>query len=570
VWFSRERSRSRPGRPRLSIRPRLELLEDRCLPSGGVLDPTFGTNGVVTTNVASLNDSFADAVATYPKAGTANDGKIVVAGTVTNSQGSWDQDMAVVRYNLDGSLDTTFGGSGQVITSVGASSDGAGDVIVQPDGKVVVAGWTGGRSSNFALVRYNADGSLDTSFGGTKAKGVVTTDINNSLDFGWTLALQADGKLVVAGTTIAKNGTTTDLALVRYNADGSLDTSFGTGGKVTRHFTAPLAANVHGGIDLAIDPSTNPPDSNAGKIVVAAQLTQGPMVVVRLNPNGSPDTSFGSNGAGYVSISSWTSLAAGAVAIQADDRIVVAGIAPGTPSTGSDIGLARFNTNGTPDATFGSGGIVVGPLPNNERARSLTLQPDGKIVVAGDTLDLSIPNGSYQFLVARFNAADGSLDTSFGTGGVAVSTGFNVMDSKMDVALEPDGRIVVAGTAPFGTGNCIALARFLATGPQIGSFTASPNPVTAGSSVTLTAANVVAQNLGSTVPQVTFYVDSNGDGVLDAGDTQLTGTLTQSGSTWTLTIDTIGWAADTYTLFARAKDSYGAFGDPLALTLTVM
>jgi hypothetical protein len=138
------------------------------------------------------------------------------------------------------------------------------------------------------------------------------------------------------------------------------------------------------------------------------------------------------------------------------------------------------------------------------------------------------------------------------------------------VALEPDGRIVLAGyttgSGPVG----FALARFLATGPQIaGSFTANPNPATVNGTVTLTVTNVQALNPGSTVTQVAFYVDSNGDGVLDAGDTQLTGTLTQSGSTWTLTIDTTGWVAGTYRLFAQAEDSYGAFSDPLALTLAL-
>jgi uncharacterized delta-60 repeat protein len=490
-------------------RPGLEILENRDVPSGGVLDPTFGTNGVVTTDVASDNASFASAVATYPKEGTANDGKIVAVGVVTGNNQA--QAMAVVRYNLDGSLDTSFGGSGQVTTSVGSAREGAGDVIVQPDGKVVVAGWTGGISSNFALVRYNADGSLDT--------------------------------------------------------------SFGTGGKVTHQFSAPLAANIHGGIDLAIDPSTNPLDSNAGKIVVAAQLgtdtSLGPMVVLRLNTNGSPDTSFGSNGAGYVSITTLNGGDVAAVAVQSDDRIVVAGINPGTPNTGQNIGLARFNPDGTPDATFGSGGFVDAPLPNNEKARSLALRPDGKIVVAGDTDNLSQPNGSHQFMVARFNAADGSLDTSFGTGGLAVSTGFNVDVDKVDMALEPDGRIVVAGTIPFlssVSGNHFALARFLAAGPQVDSVVAA----TVGSLVTLTASNVVPLDPGSTVTQVAFYQDSNGDGVFDTGDALLGYGSRSSAGTWTLTFSAKSLASGTYTFFAVAQDSYGAFGDPLAITVQVL
>ncbi len=559
MWFTKKRPSSAPIQRR-AFQPRLERLEDRSLMSGGVLDPTFGTNGVVTTNVASFDASGAYAVATYPKAGTANDGKIVAAGAASSYGSGQIQDMAVVRYNLDGSLDKSFGGSGQVTTSVGSSNDGAGDVIVQPDGKVVVAGWTGGSGSNFALVRYNVDGSLDTSFGGTKAKGVVTTDINNSRDSGWVMALQADGKIVVAGTTIPKNSTTTvDLALVRYNADGSLDSSFGTGGKVTRHFSAPLAANIHGGIDLAIDPNTNPLDPYAAKIVVAAQLTQGPMVVVRLNTNGSPDTSFGNNGAGYVSITTLNGGDAAAVAVQSDDRIVVAGINPGTPSTGQDIGLARFNPDGTADTTFGSGGIVVSRLPNNERARSLAIQPDGKIVVAGDSYDLSLTNGTDPFMVARYNAADGSLDTSFGTGSIALSTGFNVIADKVDVALEPDGRIVVAGTTPVGSGR-FALARLLATGPQIGSFTASQP--SAAAPVALTASNITDSNPASSIIGVSFYYyDSSGNKVV-------LGTVStpDSSGDWTL-MTTL--PPGTYTLYAQAEDNYGAFADAVLLTLTV-
>jgi uncharacterized delta-60 repeat protein len=212
---------------------------------------------------------------------------------------------------------------------------------------------------------------------------------------------------------------------------------------------------------------------------------------------------------------------------------------------------------------------VVSPLPNDERARSLTIQPDGKIVVAGDSYDLSLTNGTDPFMVARYNAADGSLDSSFGTGGIALSTGFNVSADKVDVALEPDGRIVVAGTAPFGTSDRFALARFLAAGPQIGSFTASPSPVAVGSTVTLTAGNVVAINPGSTVTQVVFFVDSNNGGVLNAGDTLLDYGSQSSSGTWTFTFSTSGWAAASYTLFAQAEDSYGAFSDPVALALAL-
>jgi uncharacterized delta-60 repeat protein len=271
--------------------PRLEALEDRCLLSAGVLDTTFGSGGLVTTSLGINNASYDYSVAIYHNQGAANESKIVAAGTFLSSASHWDQDVGVVRYNLDGSLDKSFGGSGEVTTSFGSGGDGAHDVKIQPDGKVVVAGWTGGAGSDFAVVRYNADGSLDTTFG---TGGKAITDINRGGDVAYTMGLQPDGRIVLAGTTTPKNTSNVDLAVVRYNADGGLDTSFGTGGKVTRHFAFPLAANVHGGMDMVIDSSTN-------KVVVVAQLTQDPLVVVRLNTNGSPDASFGSNGAGYVS-----------------------------------------------------------------------------------------------------------------------------------------------------------------------------------------------------------------------------------------------------------------------------
>src|SRR5262249_41650533 len=163
-----------------------------CLLSGGVLDPTFDTDGIVTTSVASIHFSSAYAVATYPQTRPADDGKVVAAGWVNPVFGKYQG--AVVRYNRHGSLDTSFDHHRQVTTKLTTGPNMAGDVKVQPDGKVVVAGWTGDSNSDFALVRYNYDGSLDTAFGGASAKGKVLTDINHTSDYGLTMALQADGK----------------------------------------------------------------------------------------------------------------------------------------------------------------------------------------------------------------------------------------------------------------------------------------------------------------------------------------------------------------------------------------
>jgi uncharacterized delta-60 repeat protein len=240
--------------------------------------------------------------------------------------------------------------------------------------------------------------------------------------------------------------------------------------------------------------------------------------------------------------------------VQPDDRIVLAGSASVAP--GYDIGLARLNPDGTLDASFGSGGIVVTPLPT-QQAAALAIQSDGKLVVAGEA--------SNNLLVARYNTADGSLDTAFGNNGVAATSGVTVLPHKVGAALEPDGRIVVAGTQDHSFG--FAVARFLAAGPQIGSFTASPNPVSAGSDLTLTAGNITDPNPGATITQVAFYLDANGDGVLTAADTLLGyGTRNPEG-TWAFTFSTAGWAPGSYTLFAEAQDSCGAWGSPAATTV---
>ncbi len=188
----------------------------------GSLDSTFGTGGRVTMPFGNGTDIIR-AVAIQ------KDGKIIAAGYFFNIG---NNDFAIARYNTDGSLDTTYGTNGKVVTAIGNSTDEIFSIAFQPNGKLVVAGCSNNGSNNdFALARYNADGSLDTSFG---AGGKVTTPFFNSFDIPYSVALQADGKIVAAG--FARNTANEDFALARYNTDGSLDNSFGTGGKVTTQF----------------------------------------------------------------------------------------------------------------------------------------------------------------------------------------------------------------------------------------------------------------------------------------------------------------------------------------------
>jgi uncharacterized delta-60 repeat protein len=533
------RSRQKPPKRKPApYRPCLEVLEDRCLLSGGVLDPTFGSGGVVNT-ADNASAYHAVATATYPNKGTANDGKIVAATVAFSGSGAFGGTayLGVSRYNVNGTLDTTFGGTGEVMNFKG---DARG-VAVQSDGKVVVAGV---ESGNFVAVRYNVDGSLDTSFG---SSGEAIIKFGKYQGYAYNVALQPDGKIVLAGQVY--DGSQWDVGLARLTANGRLDASFGTGGRVV----TPLPYSLYSPgsrqnfTNLAIDPNTSASDPNSGKLLVAAHTPAGGAFVVRYNTNGTLDTAFG--GAGHVNLTTEYP----AVVVQSDDRIVVAG----TTAVNSDllIFLARLNADGTLDASFGNGGTVLSPpTPNYDvHADSVALEANGQIVVGGEN-DSGSPGPG--LMAVRWNA-NGSLDSTFGSGGFATAAGTGLADA---MALEPDGRIVVAGKNSYGGG--LELVRFLAAGPQIGSFTASPNPATAGGNLTLTASNITDANPGATITQVTFYAVINGTNTL-------LGYGTQSGGAWTFRFSTAGWAAGAYTLSAVAEDGYGVFGDSCALTLTL-
>jgi uncharacterized delta-60 repeat protein len=222
-----------------------------------------------------------------------------------------------------------------------------------------------------------------------------------------------------------------------------------------------------------------------------------------------------------------------------------------------------LNSDGTLDSSFGAGGEVLQEVvPGagvSDTAYAMGLQADGKIVVAGTH------NGASQsFALGRFNM-DGSLDTTFnGTG--LVTTVIGAGSDARGMAIQPaDGKIIVVGGSSLGA----AAARYLSADPKIGSFTASSNPVASGSNETLTVANLSDSNPSSSITQVAIYVDSNGDGKLEAGSDMLIGYATQtSPGVWTINY-TVNLTAGTYTLFAQAQDNYGLFSDPFALSLTV-
>jgi uncharacterized delta-60 repeat protein len=389
----------------------------------GDLDPTFGTGGKVTTDFGGNETAWGLAVQ--------SDGKAVLAGTRFDPGPS--DDFVLARYTVSGALDSTFDGDGKVTTDFGGRSDGADDVAIQADGKIVAAGSgfpAHVRPVDFALARYNRDGTLDTTFG--DGGRVLTTFAPNSIDRANAVVIQSDGKIVAAGST--RSGPTSEFAVARYLPDGSLDPSFDVDGLVV----APISSGVV--FDLALQ--------RDGKLIAAGWSNPGgfDIAMARYNPDGSLDGSF--DGDGMVVASSFrpASTMAAQVLVQRDGKILTGG-----------AGLARFNADGSIDGGFGEGGRaltdvgLVTPL----------LQPDRKIIAVGSTF--SGADGASDFTVVRLSAA-GRIDSTFGRGGRVV-TNFRPQDDATDAELVANGKLVVAGytsQVPFAAPADFAVARYVA------------------------------------------------------------------------------------------------------------
>ncbi len=333
--------------------------------SDGSLDTSFGANGRVTTDISGNTDN-ATAV------GLQADGKILVAGVTSNGA---NNDYTLVRYNADGSLDTSFGTGGKVVLDFANSDDMAKALVIQGDGKIVVAGSTNNISvaattnQDFALARFNADGSIDTSFG---AAGKVITDFAGAADYAYALALQSDGKLIAVGSSDSAGVTKTDFALARYNADGTLDTSFGTGGKVTTDFMS--ASDSAQALALQSD----------GKIIAvgwAFNGTNNDFAMARYNVDGTLDAGCGGNGKVLRDFAG-THDEASTVAIQGDGKIVVGGNTQ--VGTQRDFAIARFTSFCSVDTNFGATQYVTADFAGkDDRIAALNLQSDGKIIASG-------------------------------------------------------------------------------------------------------------------------------------------------------------------------------------------
>ncbi|MBA3543144.1 MAG: hypothetical protein H0T83_01675 [Chthoniobacterales bacterium] len=416
----------------------------------GTLDSAFGAGGKVQVDFANNSDYGRDVV-------LQSDGKIVAVGDSGIYPGF---NAAITRLNSDGSLDSSFGNGGTVINHF-STTDSFAAVAIQPDGKIVAVGsaqaTTGNNGTDVLLARYNSDGTLDSTFG---TNGAVITKLRSNIPAGWyfsasavDVTVLADGKILIGGYTITV--AFGRMALLRYNPDGTLDQAFGDAGKVITEF--PVGPNgVNGGAyaaALAVQAD--------GKAVLAGSFTDNSfseIAVARINSDGSADTSFGTGGRVTTSLGDGDATALD-VLIQGDGKIVAGGYFE-SGLRDADFAIVRYNSDGTLDPSFGRGGIMTNDLNNgtDDKITAMVLQADNKIVAVGETG--SYP--SFDFGLARYNS-NGRLDKTFGRKGtVSTDFGSSSFDIAYGVALAADGKIVVAGESNANTGGDFdfALARY--------------------------------------------------------------------------------------------------------------
>jgi uncharacterized delta-60 repeat protein len=431
------------NRKRTTLRPIPEHLEARECPSGGLLDPTFNGGAPMTSGLMD----YASATAIQ------SDGKMVVVGR--QGTGPYSFELAVARFNPDGSPDSSFGSGGVTYSSL-ADSAGSG-VVLQPDGKILVCGnvnlKTKGVTSNAYLVtRYNANGTLDTSFA---KSGVFTWDYSTGNDDANRMVLLSDGSILVAGGARGNLSGGSSASVFKLSSTGSLVTSFGTNGL----FLVNPGGAGSGAYALALAPNGDLILAGGTHLNTSGGLTDAALLVA-VTPGGKLDTGF--NGTGYLATEApgYNVLNFTGVAVQGSD-IVVCGGPTGNQLQGGMGGLlARYTLSGALDTTFGTSGYYT--TGNAFSFNTLALEPDGSLVAGGIQTYIASDGSTQNEMAFAHLTASGAVDTSFGT----IGTGFVYVQAGpqsevTDLVITSDGRIFAVGYG-YTTQRVASLVRFTA------------------------------------------------------------------------------------------------------------
>lgn len=415
-------------------------------------DPSFGNNGVVITPI-QLGDDVANDIIRQP------DGKLIVTG---NGIIQSHHQFMILRYQANGIIDSTFGVNGKATATIGVVHNYAKAAVLQSDGKIVVAGYFDNNFYNDAvIIRFNSNGTVDQSFG---TNGMIQFIANNQFDEFHDIAIQPDGKIVAVGRSFANN--TYNFFTVRLLTNGTLDPNFGTGGKVMTDFV-----NANDCIYSVLLQS-------GGKIVVSGSTTPGSSyyAAARYLSDGSPDLTFGT--AGKMSIGSGSTLdICYGMAMQADSSIVLAGSHHN--SFIDEYMFVRLTKLGMLDNTFGTNGIkVISKTVPSEVLTDVVIQPDGKIMACGSGNNL-------EAMLIRLNS-NGTPDATFGTQGVFTGNVGGTVNALNSLMVLPDSSVIACGYTKQGNNDDYLVIKALYDLPlgveeaESNAFKASvyPNPAT--------------------------------------------------------------------------------------------
>jgi uncharacterized delta-60 repeat protein len=515
--FGPNRSGDSRGRVRNnSFRPRLERLEQRELLTAGFLDQGFGFHG----KVVSQQEMLVNDVAVQP------DGKIVVVGAAPATPGNFSSTvMGLMRFNSDGTPDTNFGFNGEQLA---LAADAGNSLVIQPDGKILVAGesFPIHGEKEFLVARFTSAGVLDLTFGGGTGYAMAAfSDIGGvGSSFAKGVALQPDGKIVAVGGFDQMSSLNNYFAVARFNPDGSLDQTFGTTevvGGVTVGSGEMLTSFSTGGVidNAGADGVVIQSD---GRIVVGGnalvRTVSGPSLsqfaLARYYSDGTLDSDFNAGGTLITPSTQYETLTGWAV--QADGEI----LAVGNVASGGYALVRRYNPDGSPDGQFGYSGTVELATTTNGMEHiyldKVAVQSDGRIIVAGST-DGGV--GTNRFLLARFNP-DGILDPSFSYDGLVETQFTGGSDVARGLAITPGGKIVAAGSSAIGgseiaPGYTLSLARYNGDAGQF-QFASDSGALQGASSVALTIVRTGGSSGAATVEYFT------NDGTATAGTDYVT------------------------------------------------
>jgi len=406
----------------------LFFLSSNFFAQDGKLDLSFGNNGIVKTDINNMIQAFHQLV-------VQNDGKIIILGESSTGTTA-GRDAFLLRYNLDGTVDATFGING-IVTTPTIINDVLQTAKIQTDGKIIAAGYT--NDGDFLVCRFTSNGVPDSTFGNN---GIVITNFivgipKDSVDRANCIAIQSDGKILVGG--IAKYYGNYPYAIVRYNIDGTLDESFGIGGRTLIDHNYYVATGSKEINDILIMPDGK--FYAVGEVGNSSASPYNDQTIVKFNSNGSIDKTFGINGVRFFDANINSKFVSGK--LQPDGKLVLAG------NASVSIFLARFTPNGVYDNTFSDDGRTTPNLGSSATfAETALLQNDGKIIFSGIMFG---SDSRYQPFVTRY-LSNGILDNTFGTNGIAKASPITVTQGGGFSAFQPNtGKIIVGGDFPNNT-----------------------------------------------------------------------------------------------------------------------